>query len=199
MLGPIAFATAESRARYRVDGRVPREGDVMRDPDLADGIERLAARRRRAVLHRRHRHGGLGLGDRARRHAGARGPGGVRDDPARPRPRPLPRPRGAHQPAAERGRAADRLRARAARARRRQARRGRARGRDGGRPGRAHAGLPRAPARPRVPAELHGLAAGLDDPRQRARRRRLGVRGHDHQRRGLGARGARAPASTSTT
>ncbi len=42
MLGPIAFATPESRARYQVEGRTPREGDVMRDPDLADGIERLA-------------------------------------------------------------------------------------------------------------------------------------------------------------
>ena len=42
MLGPIAFATPESRARYQVEGRAPREGDVMRDPDLADGIERLA-------------------------------------------------------------------------------------------------------------------------------------------------------------
>src|SRR3954452_13140421 len=42
LLGPIAFATAESRARYMVDGRVPRKGDVMHDPDLADGIARLA-------------------------------------------------------------------------------------------------------------------------------------------------------------
>lgn len=42
LLGPIAFATAESRARYQVDGRAPREGDVVRDPDLADAIERLA-------------------------------------------------------------------------------------------------------------------------------------------------------------
>ena len=52
---------------------------------------------------------------------------------------------------------------------------------------------------PGLPAAVHGLAARLDDPRQRARRRRLGVRGDDHQRRGLRARGARAPASTSTT
>jgi gamma-glutamyltranspeptidase/glutathione hydrolase len=42
LLGPIAFATPESRARYRFEGRTPREGDVVRDPDLADGIERLA-------------------------------------------------------------------------------------------------------------------------------------------------------------
>ena len=62
MLSPIAVATAESRARYCVDGRVPREGDVVRDPELADGIARLAADGRRAVLHRRHRRRGVGLG-----------------------------------------------------------------------------------------------------------------------------------------
>src|SRR4051794_12194006 len=38
MLAPIAQATPESRARY---GR-PREGDRVTDPELADGIERLA-------------------------------------------------------------------------------------------------------------------------------------------------------------
>ena len=42
MLAPIGMATPESRARYSVDGRVPAEGDVMRDPELADAIERLA-------------------------------------------------------------------------------------------------------------------------------------------------------------
>ncbi len=42
MLAPIGMATVESRARYSVDGRVPAEGDVMRDPELADAIERLA-------------------------------------------------------------------------------------------------------------------------------------------------------------
>lgn len=42
LLGAMAFATEESRARYHVDGRPPREGDTMRDPDLAAGIERLA-------------------------------------------------------------------------------------------------------------------------------------------------------------
>ena len=39
LLAPIAQATAESRARYGL----PREGETVRDPDLADGIERLAA------------------------------------------------------------------------------------------------------------------------------------------------------------
>ena len=39
MLEPIAIATPESRARYGL----PREGDHVRDPELADGIERLAS------------------------------------------------------------------------------------------------------------------------------------------------------------
>lgn len=43
LLAPIAFATPESRARYQLDGAAPREGDVVRDPDLADAIERLAS------------------------------------------------------------------------------------------------------------------------------------------------------------
>jgi gamma-glutamyltranspeptidase/glutathione hydrolase len=43
LLAPIAMATPDSRARYGVDGRVPVEGDVVRDPELADGIERLAS------------------------------------------------------------------------------------------------------------------------------------------------------------
>ena len=53
MLYPIASATPEARARY---GK-PREGERVRDPELADGIERLARRGRGAVLHRRHRRG----------------------------------------------------------------------------------------------------------------------------------------------
>ena len=43
LLGPIATSTPESCDRYCVDGRVPRAGEIVRDPDLADGIERLAA------------------------------------------------------------------------------------------------------------------------------------------------------------
>src|SRR5690349_20786737 len=42
MLSPIVVATEESRGRYCIGGRVPREGDVVDDPELADGIERLA-------------------------------------------------------------------------------------------------------------------------------------------------------------
>ena len=43
LLAPIALATPESRARYCAGEGVPREGDLLRDPDLAYGIERLAA------------------------------------------------------------------------------------------------------------------------------------------------------------
>ncbi|WP_037412269.1 gamma-glutamyltransferase family protein [Candidatus Solirubrobacter pratensis] len=43
LLEPIVVATPESRARYCDGARVPREGDVLRDPELADALERLAA------------------------------------------------------------------------------------------------------------------------------------------------------------
>ena len=67
-----------------------------------------------------------------------------------------------------------------------------ARRRDGGGAGRAHAGVPRpgSPSRASSSAFM-ALAARLDDARLGARRRRLGVRGHVHQRRGLGDRRAR--------
>ncbi len=42
LLEPIVTATPEIQARYCSAG-VPREGDVLTDPELADGIERLAA------------------------------------------------------------------------------------------------------------------------------------------------------------
>jgi gamma-glutamyltranspeptidase / glutathione hydrolase len=42
LLGPIATSTTESCDRYCVDGRVPRAGETVCDPDLADGIARLA-------------------------------------------------------------------------------------------------------------------------------------------------------------
>jgi gamma-glutamyltranspeptidase/glutathione hydrolase len=43
LLEPIVLATPESRARYCPGGRVPRAGDVLRDPELADALARLAA------------------------------------------------------------------------------------------------------------------------------------------------------------
>jgi gamma-glutamyltranspeptidase / glutathione hydrolase len=43
LLRPIVSLTEESRALYFVDGRFPREGDVLRNLDLARALERLAA------------------------------------------------------------------------------------------------------------------------------------------------------------
>jgi gamma-glutamyltranspeptidase/glutathione hydrolase len=42
LLAPIVQATPEASARYCPDGRVPRAGDRLRDPELADAISRLA-------------------------------------------------------------------------------------------------------------------------------------------------------------
>jgi gamma-glutamyltranspeptidase/glutathione hydrolase len=41
ILAPIYSSTPESRALFMPDGRVPREGDVLRDPALAVSLERL--------------------------------------------------------------------------------------------------------------------------------------------------------------
>jgi gamma-glutamyltranspeptidase/glutathione hydrolase len=43
ILEPIYASTAESRALFMPEGRVPRAGDVLRDPPLADSLERLGA------------------------------------------------------------------------------------------------------------------------------------------------------------
>jgi gamma-glutamyltranspeptidase/glutathione hydrolase len=43
LLGPIATSTPESCERYCVEGRLPRAGETVRDPDLAEGLARLAA------------------------------------------------------------------------------------------------------------------------------------------------------------
>jgi gamma-glutamyltranspeptidase / glutathione hydrolase len=43
LLEPIVASTPEARARYFPSGRVPRAGDRLRDPELADAIARLAA------------------------------------------------------------------------------------------------------------------------------------------------------------
>jgi gamma-glutamyltranspeptidase/glutathione hydrolase len=43
ILAPIYSSTPEARALFMPDGRVPREGDVLRDPDLAVALERLGA------------------------------------------------------------------------------------------------------------------------------------------------------------
>lgn len=41
ILAPIYSSTPESRALFMPEGRVPREGDVLRDPELAVSLERL--------------------------------------------------------------------------------------------------------------------------------------------------------------
>src|SRR4051812_30486060 len=43
LLEPIVRATPESRERFCATGGVPRVGDGMRDPELGDALERLAA------------------------------------------------------------------------------------------------------------------------------------------------------------
>ncbi len=43
ILAPIAIATPESRARFAPAGRLPVVGDVHRDPELGDALERLGA------------------------------------------------------------------------------------------------------------------------------------------------------------
>jgi gamma-glutamyltranspeptidase/glutathione hydrolase len=43
ILEPIYSSSAEGRALFMPDGRVPQPGDVLRDPPLADALERLGA------------------------------------------------------------------------------------------------------------------------------------------------------------
>jgi gamma-glutamyltranspeptidase/glutathione hydrolase len=43
ILGGIVASSPEARARYFVDDRPAREGDLWRDPDLADALDRLGA------------------------------------------------------------------------------------------------------------------------------------------------------------
>ena len=194
LLAPIARGHARRRARATASaGRVPREGDVLRDPELADALERLAAEGAAPfytgdIAAARVATGWSSAAARSR----ATDLAAYEVIAARAGAGPLPRPRGADQPAAERRRDPDRLRARAARARARAARR-RRRSSPRWRPRRPSARR-RSSTGSREPGFLervHGLAARLDHARLGARRRRLGVRGDDHQRRGLGRRRAR--------
>lgn len=43
LLAGIIGSTPEARACYLIDGRVPREGDLLRNPELADALDRLGA------------------------------------------------------------------------------------------------------------------------------------------------------------
>ena len=184
------------------DGRVPREGDVLRDPELADAIERLARRGRGAVLHRRHRRGAssdwvLERGGDA--HARRTSPPTRRSprEPVRVRYRgrevltnPPPSAGGIllayalalleRAPGAARRRASSSTAMEAAQAERTPE---------------FLDGL----AEPGFLDALHGQPARLDDAHLRARRRRLGVRGHDAPTARARASSCPAPACTSTT
>jgi gamma-glutamyltranspeptidase/glutathione hydrolase len=43
LLVDVVGSTAEAAARFTVDGRPPREGELLRDPELADALDRLGA------------------------------------------------------------------------------------------------------------------------------------------------------------
>ena len=86
LLAPLFEASDEAREKYWVGERVAREGDVLRNPELADHARAPRGGGRGAVLRRRHRRGGGRAGDRGRRHAHARGPRRLRGDPARADP-----------------------------------------------------------------------------------------------------------------
>ena len=180
------MATPESRDRYCIDGRVPRAGEVVRDPDLADGIARLAADGAAPFYTGdigdavsdwvTSRGGTLTRADLAAYATVPREPVHVRYHGREVLTNPPPSAGGiliAYALALlERG---------------------------SGPPGAAAivdameaAQAERTPAfleelaRAGLPGDVHGLAARLDDARLGARRRRLGVRGDDDQRRGLG-------------
>ena len=201
ILAPIAERTAESRARFMPDGRAPRAGDVLARPG--------ARRRARAARRRGRRRRSTPATSAAAVVDWVRERGGTltREDLAALRGRSPREPvRVAYHgrevltnppPSAggmliayalallERGAGPPDARELVAR--------------DGGRAGRAHAGVPRRARRAGLPGAVHGQPARLDDAHLGARRRRLGVRGDVHQRRGLRASSCPAPASTSTT
>ena len=140
----ILWRTPESRAVFAPGGRYVREGDVVRQPELATSIELIAERGpavlysgelARAMVDHQHRHGGsLTMSDLA----------GYRPVWRRPLTSPAQRARAGHEPAALLRRRADR----------------------------AHAGRPRG-HRPRAVPGLRPRAsgAGRDDAADRGRRR----------------------------
>ena len=52
ILTDLLTSTPECTALWAPDGHVLREGELLRNPDLGDALERLGVRRRRAVLPR---------------------------------------------------------------------------------------------------------------------------------------------------
>ena len=74
ILADLLTSTPECAALWAPHGHVLREGEVLRNPELGDALERLGARGRRAVLPRRHRRRGRATG------CGARGGSLTRED-----------------------------------------------------------------------------------------------------------------------
>ena len=190
ILAPIYSSTpGGARAVHARGAGAARRRRALR-PELADSLERLGtdeARRRstratsapRSATACAELGGTLTTADLAAYEA----------DAARPGARPLPRARGADQPAAERRRHAARLRAGPARAHARPARSG------------ALVDVMEKAQAERTPEFLERLAEpgflerfmagrlGSHHAHLGARRRRLGVQRHVHERRGLGRRG----------
>ena len=80
ILEPILCHTEEGRAIYAPEGRLLREGEAFRIPELADALELYAAEGSEPFYTGEFARAIAVLGDRSRRHAHLRGPGGVRDD-----------------------------------------------------------------------------------------------------------------------
>ena len=139
ILADLLTSTPECAALWAPHGRILREGELLRNPELGDALLRLGQDGAEPFYRGDiaaavcdwlwARGGSLSREDLA----------GYRRDRARAREGGLPRPRGSHQPAAVGGRDAARVRAGAAGSRPRAADAARGGGGDGGGPVRAHA------------------------------------------------------------
>ena len=61
ILADLLTSTPECAALWAPEGHVLREGELLRNPELGDALERLGERGRRALLPGRHRGGGVRL------------------------------------------------------------------------------------------------------------------------------------------
>ena len=187
-------------ALWAPDGRILREGELLRNPELGEALMRLARdgaepfyrgdiaaavcdwlRRARRLAHRARTSPAT-----ARSSAS---PCGSPTATARSSPTRRPRPAARCSPTRSRCSTAGPRRRRCA-------------GivaRDGRRAGRAHAGVRRRPRPGGLPRALPRRAPRLDHAHLGDRRGRLRVQRHLHQRRGLGRGGAGHRACTSTT
>ena len=198
ILAGIVTSTPECAAMFAPDGRVVRPGDVVRQPDLADALERLGADGpapfytgdiAAAIIEWLAERGGIvSAADLAAYAVVDREPIRVAYRGREVVTNPPPSAGGiliAHALAL--------LRLRATRARC-----GRGGEHDGADPGRADAGVPGGSGRPGIRPAIPGAAvpARVDHPRRRARPRGLGLLGHLIQRLVLGrgrARHRRSP------